>query len=105
MNRVERACSYCYRPKSKCKCKKHPRNIGSKFSSRRDWQAQSKIFLWANPVCSGPYSECEKNGMCRASECVDHIQPHRGVYALQWNTDNLEALCKRCHDKKTAMGL
>ena len=28
----------------------------------------------------------------------DHIKPHRGNAAMFWNEDNLQTLCKRCHD-------
>jgi 5-methylcytosine-specific restriction protein A len=33
---------------------------------------------------------------------VDHIVSHHGDEALFWDEDNLQALCKSCHDKKTA---
>ncbi|MGN8738508.1 HNH endonuclease signature motif containing protein [Bilifractor sp. HCP3S3_D3] len=32
---------------------------------------------------------------------VDHIVPHRGDPKLFWDRSNWQALCKRCHDKKT----
>jgi len=28
----------------------------------------------------------------------DHILPHRGSEALFWELNNLQTLCKRCHD-------
>lgn len=39
----------------------------------------------------------------RAAEVTDHIIPHRGGIDLFWNRDNWQSLCKRCHDRKTAM--
>ena len=33
---------------------------------------------------------------------VDHIKPHKGDYDLFWDEANHQALCKRCHDIKTA---
>ena len=33
---------------------------------------------------------------------VDHIIPHRGDLEMFWNQLNHQALCKRCHDSKTA---
>ena len=33
---------------------------------------------------------------------VDHIIPHKGNLELFWDEDNLQALCKPCHDRKTA---
>lgn len=32
------------------------------------------------------------------SPVVDHKEPHRGNLALFWDEDNLQALCKQCHD-------
>ena len=32
---------------------------------------------------------------------VDHIIPHRGDEKMFWDEANWQALCKRCHDKKT----
>jgi 5-methylcytosine-specific restriction protein A len=36
---------------------------------------------------------------------VDHIKPHKGDRGLFWELANHQALCKRCHDRKTANGL
>lgn len=30
---------------------------------------------------------------------ADHRKPHRGDEALFWDADNLQTLCKPCHDK------
>ena len=41
--------------------------------------------------------------MCgRPAQCTDHIVPFRGDEELKWNENNLQSLCKRCHDQKTA---
>jgi 5-methylcytosine-specific restriction protein A len=37
-----------------------------------------------------------------AAVVVDHIIPHKGDKALFWDSGNWQALCKRCHDVKTA---
>jgi 5-methylcytosine-specific restriction protein A len=37
-----------------------------------------------------------------AATIVDHRKPHRGDAALMYAWDNLEALTKPCHDRKTA---
>jgi len=50
----------------------------------------------------------EANGRCATKNCarpaciVDHVRPHRGSNSLFFDRDNLQALCKRCHDRKTA---
>ncbi|WP_390622926.1 HNH endonuclease [Ralstonia syzygii] len=33
---------------------------------------------------------------------VDHIVPHKGDQHLFWRRSNWQALCKACHDRKTA---
>jgi 5-methylcytosine-specific restriction endonuclease McrA len=35
------------------------------------------------------------------AQVVDHITPHRGDPAKFWDAANWQALCKRCHDRKT----
>jgi 5-methylcytosine-specific restriction protein A len=32
---------------------------------------------------------------------VDHIIPHRGNRELFWDTENWQALCTPCHNRKT----
>lgn len=32
------------------------------------------------------------------SPVIDHIKPHKGDEALFFDPDNLQLLCKRCHD-------
>ncbi|WP_278244315.1 HNH endonuclease [Caldisalinibacter kiritimatiensis] len=54
--------------------------------------------LVKQPLCV----ECEKNGELTPATVVDHIVPHHGDEALFWNEDNLQSLCKLCHDRKTA---
>jgi len=38
----------------------------------------------------------------QAATVVDHIKPHRGDKTLFWERSNWQALCKQCHDIKTA---
>lgn len=32
---------------------------------------------------------------------LDHIEPHRGDANLFWNQENWQALCHKCHSRKT----
>ena len=78
----------------------HPeavRSAGSRGYGSR-WQRESKAFLRANPLCE----ECRKAGRYTQATVVDHIVPHRGDQKLFWDRDNWRALCKPCHDRKTA---
>lgn len=62
------------------------------------WKKLRIKFLKENPLCA----ECGKIGIVRPAEVVDHIIPHKGNKELFWDEDNLQALCKECHDRKTA---
>lgn len=62
------------------------------------WQKVRATFLAHHPLCA----HCKASGYITAAKVVDHIRPHRGDQALFWNHDNWQALCKPCHDRKTA---
>ncbi len=65
------------------------------------WQKVREHFLRAHPLCVDPFSE--HGGRPTAAEVVDHRVPHKGDQALFWNAANWQPLCKRCHDRKTAI--
>jgi 5-methylcytosine-specific restriction protein A len=62
------------------------------------WRAARKRFLLNHPICG----ECERVGMLTAATIVDHIIPHKGDSDLFWNESNWQALCRQCHNRKTA---
>lgn len=62
------------------------------------WQKARQTFLLRSPLCV----ECSRNGRVTEARVVDHVVPHRGDQDLFWDTSNWQALCKRCHDVKTA---
>ena len=62
------------------------------------WRLARKAFLKRNPLCA----ECQGRGILKAATVVDHVIPHKGDSGLFWDESNWQALCKRCHDKKTA---
>ena len=61
------------------------------------WKQASQQYRVMNPLCV----ECEKQGIVRAAECVDHIAPHKGNAELFWSVENWQSLCNRCHSEKT----
>ncbi|MDY2838059.1 MAG: HNH endonuclease [Bilifractor sp.] len=61
------------------------------------WRRESKKFLQLHPLCQ----ECLRHGIAKPATVVDHIVPHRGDLRLFWDRSNWQALCKKCHDKKT----
>jgi 5-methylcytosine-specific restriction protein A len=53
-----------------------------------------RVVLARDPVCM----MCER----KASTVADHIRPHRGVWLLFCDLDNLQGICDECHSLKTA---
>ena len=62
------------------------------------WRAARKDFLRCNPLCV----ECHRKGIPKAAAVVDHIIHHKGDSNLFWDRSNWQALCKQCHNRKTA---
>ena len=58
------------------------------------WRQLRAAYLAEHPLC-----EC---GCGYAASVVDHKTPHNGDRALLYAWDNLQALTKSCHDRKTA---
>lgn len=90
------------------RCAKHVRAEALEHDQRRGgsaergyggrWQKARATYLRHHPLCVA----CEAAGRLVAATVVDHITPHKGDQALFWDSDNnWQALCKRCHDRKT----
>ena len=62
------------------------------------WRKASKAYLARNPLCV----KCQEFGNVTPATVTDHIVPHKGDADLFWNPGNWQALCKRCHNIKTA---
>ncbi|HEY2528079.1 MAG TPA: HNH endonuclease signature motif containing protein [Xanthobacteraceae bacterium] len=60
----------------------------------RQWRRLRLAYLAHHPLC-----EC---GCGYPATVVDHKQPHNGNITMLMDWDNLQALTKSCHDKKTA---
>ena len=60
------------------------------------WQQARAAFLAIpeNVLCRF----CERQGRVTPATVVDHIEPHKGDWALFWDRGNWQPLCKRCHD-------
>jgi 5-methylcytosine-specific restriction enzyme A len=85
-------------------CDKHMRqydkNRGSSSERGYDnqWRKYRAMFLRDHPLCE----ICLKDENVSIATVVDHIIPHKGDKKLFWNESNHQALCKECHDRKTA---
>lgn len=64
------------------------------------WQRARALYLARQPLCV----TCLEVNRVTPATVVDHIVPHRGDQVLFWDQDNWQALCKLCHDRKTARG-
>lgn len=89
-------------------CEKHQKEIDKSYNQNcrpygylyntSRWRKLRKQFLHEHPLCV----ECKGEGIISPSEVVDHVKPHEGDERLFWDESNWQALCKCCHDKKTA---
>ena len=61
------------------------------------WERLRESQLLREPWCA----ECAKRGDRVRATVADHIVPHRGDMKRFTDPDNLQSLCKRCHDRKT----
>jgi 5-methylcytosine-specific restriction protein A len=62
------------------------------------WMRASKAFLRDNPLCV----DCLELNVVEAATDTDHIEPHKGDRKRFWTRSNWQALCHRCHSRKTA---
>lgn len=85
------------------------RTVAKRFGDResackrgygRKWRKASKAYLREHPLCE--CQECTASGRVVASECVDHIVPHKGDEKLFWDTENWQAMSNKHHARKTA---
>lgn len=90
------------------RCPAHPKEPRARSKQSQEaqklydwrWQQASAAYRLEHPLCV----TCEAAGRVTASQCVDHVVPHRGNYELFWDQSNWAALCNDCHRTKTAKG-
>jgi 5-methylcytosine-specific restriction endonuclease McrA len=78
-----------------------PRRRTDGFYQTARWRKLRRYVLSRDPLCRDPFGEhAEWSEVVSATE-VDHIVP-RGVRPeLELSLENLQALCKCCHGRKT----
>ena len=64
------------------------------------WVKLRRLHLQGEPLCR----RCAAQGRVTAADLVDHIVPIAEGGAVL-DEDNLQSLCRRCHDAKTAEDL
>lgn len=68
-----------------------------KFYNSRTWRKLRRGFLDKNPLCCS----CEEKGEVTLATVADHIIPiNKGGEAL--DEGNLQPMCARCHNAKSA---
>lgn len=86
------------------RCAQHRRQVERERGSAHErgytsaWTKARAAYLSAHPICVVHRAE----GALVAASVVDHKVPHRGDKQLFWDSGNWQALCKPCHDRKTA---
>ncbi|MDR6851083.1 5-methylcytosine-specific restriction endonuclease McrA [Sphingomonas sp. BE123] len=74
------------------------------FAPWRKWYSTARWQKLRMKVLTRDLFTCQRPGCGRmepdTSQLVaDHKLPHRGDEQLFWNEDNIETLCKPCHDR------
>lgn len=58
------------------------------------WDRLRELQLTLEPLCQF----CKQSEFIVEADIVDHITPHKGSVELFFDPDNLQSLCKHCHD-------
>lgn len=62
------------------------------------WKKARDVYIKEHPLCV----MCEKEGLLKLGNTVDHIIPHRGDQILFWDQSNWQTLCAVHHSVKSA---
>ena len=71
------------------------RAMSDKLYGQQKWRKLSIAFRKRNPLCEN----CEKKGLARPADLVDHIEPAKLRPDLFFSWRNLRSLCQTCHNK------
>ena len=90
-------------------CEQHARLVQLQYDADRPspsrrgygrrWRKLRAMYLSHHPLCEDPFDL--HGDMPPVATEVDHIIPKRSGGSDAW--DNLQALCKPCHSRKTAV--
>ena len=83
---------------SRCDAHTNTRPTAAQRGYGAAWRRKRRRHLMIEPLCR----TCKAQGRVTEANTVDHITPHRGDMRLFWDRENWQALCKPCHDRKTA---
>lgn len=109
-NKPLRPCRYpgCCALTDKGYCQAHTPKAAPRRESAQ-WHSWYSRPIWADdlrpaqllrePFCRS----CGARGVRTRATVVDHVKPFKGSWALFVDPGNHQSLCKRCHDRKTAL--
>jgi 5-methylcytosine-specific restriction protein A len=80
----------------KTKSGRSDKDTSDPFYTTPRWRRFRQLYLSSHPLCR----HCELIGKLNASTIVDHIKP-RSQGGADYDEDNMQALCKSCHTRKT----
>jgi len=101
-----RGCKEISAPNCRGYCQYHKQLLDSQYDITRDpnvtqWLKSSRYRDSRQWFLTKSKHLCVRCG--RSGDVLDHIHSHSGDYQLFWNVRNWQCLCKKCHDRKTAM--
>jgi len=73
--------------------------MSNKWYNTAQWRKLRQMVLNEEPLCR----MCHKAGRITPADAVDHIKPHGGDWELFISRDNLQALCRECHNTQKQM--
>ena len=74
-----------------------------RFYDSSKWRKLRRVFLDSHPLCTDPFGEHKKIGRPEAAVHIDHIIPRSVSQEQEFDADNLQALCHRCHSRKSIL--
>ena len=63
------------------------------------YKGMRRAYLNENPLCA----ECQRQGFTVGADELDHIVPVAQAPDRFWDRENLQGLCRACHEEKTKM--
>lgn len=77
------------------------KRVSDRFYSRTHWRKLRAAVLARRPLCEDPFGTHSAIGRPVPSTVVDHVIPRSTRPDLELSEQNLQALCARCHNRKT----
>lgn len=92
MKRLGSEARVCEPPRAKPRWSRIDMDKGKRYDST--WRKLRRIQLIKDPFCAF----CRKMGRVTAATVADHIVPIRDDPKARLDPENLQSLCKECHD-------